>query len=209
MMGNKEWHMKGEITSKQRPKGSLLENFLEHEVTIKPPPIPSLEYSETLEKLIKMRIKDELFDDPVRKAVINLNKKTEKGEFELNFQKDKKGLSELYEEEYNSKVLKVKSEGESSAVKKEIDDLVSKIYNIFDKLTNNNFISGNRNSEMKVITNIPSIQLEEVSNYVTDNKSKAKSAGENFNIKDSQVKTRDEFTSEEKKTSHNNWKKKY
>ena len=203
MMDNKQWHMKGEITSRERPKGSLVENFLDFETTVKPPPIPTVEYTDKIEALIKLRIKDEIFDNPIRK-VTTTNRKSD---FEINFSKDKKGLADIYEEEDEKNVLKLTSDTEISAAKKEIDDMCTKIYNIFDKLTNNNFISGSRHSEMKVVTNVPSIQLEEISNYVTDNKATTKSAGEIFSFKDALLKTRDELTRDQKKTSHKNWKR--
>jgi U3 small nucleolar RNA-associated protein MPP10 len=203
MMSEKAWAMKGEVTSRERPKGSLVENFLDFETTVKPPPIPTPEYTDRIESIILLRIKDELFDDPIRKTVTA----SRKNEIELDFNKDKKGLAEIYEEEYEKNVLKLTSDTEISAAKKEIDELCAKVYTIFDKLTNNNFISGNRHQEMKVLTNVPSIQLEEISNYVTDNKSMAKSANEVFNKKDAETRTRDELSRDEKKTAHKNWKR--
>jgi U3 small nucleolar RNA-associated protein MPP10 len=205
MMDKKKWHMKGEVTSKQRPKNSLLENYLDFQVSIKPPPIPTEEYSETIEKLIRMRIKDDLFDDPVRKETVSLNKKT--NQIELDFEKSKKGLGELYEEDYSKKVLKVASEGEEAAVKNEVDQLCTKLYNIFDKLTNNSFVSGVRNTEMKVITNIPSIQLEEISQFVTDNTGATQSTNELYSRRDMVTKTKDENTVGENKADHKKWKR--
>lgn len=108
MMSKKDWNMKGEATGKERPKASLLENFLDFEVSVKPPPIPTPEYADTLENLIKLRIKEDLFDDPVRKPQIEMNKKN--SNFELNFEKDKKGLADIYEEDYAKDVLKITSE---------------------------------------------------------------------------------------------------
>jgi U3 small nucleolar RNA-associated protein MPP10 len=203
MMADKQWNMKGEVTSRERPKGSLVENFLDFETSVKPPPIPTPEYTNKIEQIILLRIKDELFDDPIRRTV----GASRKNEVELDFNKNKKGLAEIYEEEYEKNVLKLTGDTEISAAKKEIDDLCAKIYTIFDKLTNNNFISGARHTEMKVLTNVPSIQLEEISNYVTDNKSNTKSANEVFSRKDAEVKTRDELTREEKKTAHKSWKR--
>ena len=60
---------------------------------------------------------------------------------------------------------------------------------------------------MKIITNVPAIQLEEISNYVTDNKLNTKSAHELYSIKDSELKTKAELTTEERKTGHKNWKR--
>lgn len=203
MMSEKVWAMKGEVTSRERPKGSLVENFLDFETTVKPPPIPTPEYTDRIESIILLRIKDELFDDPIRRTVTA----NRKNEIELDFNKDKKGLAEIYEEEYEKNVLKLTSDTEISTAKKEIDELCAKVYTIFDKLTNNNFISGNRHQEMKILTNVPSIQLEEISNYVTDNKSMSKSVNEVFNKKDAETRTRDELSRGEKKTAHKNWKR--
>jgi U3 small nucleolar RNA-associated protein MPP10 len=206
MMSDKQWHMRGEITAKQRPKGSLLENFLDFDVSVKPPPIPTKDYTDNIEKVIKLRVKEDLFDDPVRSLAINLNNKGNNYSNELKFDKDKKGLAEVYEDEYKENVMKI-TDTDGNAAKKEIDELCSKIYTIFDKLTNNNFVSGNRNTEMKVITNVPSIKLEEISNYVTDNKASSQSANELFNKKDIDTKSKNEMTKEEKKTSHQHWKR--
>jgi U3 small nucleolar RNA-associated protein MPP10 len=206
LIKEKEWHMKGEVSSRSRPKGSLLENFLDFDVSVKPPPIQTQDYTEMIEKIIKMRIKDDLFDDPVRKSSININNK--KGpETELNFAKSKKGLAEIYEEEYETQNKLNPNTKEYTQAQREIDEMCNKIYSIFDKMTNNNFISGNRNIEMKVVTNIPAIQMEEIGNYVTDNKSGAKSAHEIYSSKDAQTKTREEMNKEEKQTSHKRWKR--
>lgn len=205
MMEEKKWHMKGEIRGKERPKESLLENYLDFEVSIKPPPIPSAEITNNIEKMIRIRIKEDLFDDPIRHKQINLNKKS-KEENQLNFEKSKKGLGEIYEDEYNLNQGNV-SETEAKQLYVEIDDLTNKLYRIFDKLTNNSFVSGNRNTEMKVLTNIPAIQLEEISNFVTDNKSFAKSANEIYSRKDLETKTKDEMTKEEKEKLHKHTKR--
>jgi U3 small nucleolar RNA-associated protein MPP10 len=203
MMGDKDWHMKGEVSAKERPKGSLVENFLDFETTIKAPPIPTADYTESIETLIKSRIKEDLFDDPVRKTL----KEEKKTQIEIDFQKNKKGLAEIYEEDYEKNVLKLSNETEINEAKKEIDELCNKVYTIFDKLTNNNFVSGTRKNEMKVLTNVPAIQLEEISNYVTDNKAYTKSANELFSAKDAEFKTREEFSKEERGTAHKNWKR--
>lgn len=201
MMKDKPWHMKGEVKANHRPKESLLENPVDFQVINKPPPIPDSNYTEAIENLIKLRIRDDLFDDPVRKLPVDSRTKEQ---FELNFQKSKKGLGEIYEEEYTGEQA---TETEVTGIKKEIDELTSSLYGIFDKLTNNNFVSTVRKAEMKLTPNIPAIQIEEISNYVTDNKATTKSAGELFNLKDAQLRTREELTKEERGTQHNKWKR--
>lgn len=61
---------------------------------------------------------------------------------------------------------------------------------------------------MKVVTNVPAIQLEEVSNYVTDRRTVGTAASsELFSKRDIETKTRDELTKDEKSTSHKKWKR--
>ena len=205
MMDKKSWSMKGEVKAKERPKESLLENFLDFQVSVKAPPIPSNEITSAIEKMIKLRIKEDLYDDPIRQKAVNLNKR-DKEENELEFDKSKKGLGEIYEDDYVQETGNA-NEAESKELYKEIDELTNKLYNIFDKLTNNNFVSGNRNTEMKVITNVPSIQLEDISNFVSDNKAYSKSANEIYSRKDLETKTKDEMSKDEKEKLHKHTKR--
>ena len=96
----KEWSTRGEILGKERPKDSLLTKAMDFEVGLKAPPIPDREYTDKLEAMIKQRIIDDLFDDPIKKQNVNLNEKQNLNDNELNFDKSKKGLSEIYEEKY-------------------------------------------------------------------------------------------------------------
>jgi len=206
MLEGKAWHMKGEVKGKERPKESLLENFLDFQVSIKPPPIPSQELTSNLEKIIKLRIKEDLWDDPIRHKEINLNKK-DKADTDLDFEKSKKGLGEIYEDEYNNETGGNASEAQAKQLYSEINELTSKLYSIFDKLTNNSFVSGNRNKEMKILTNVPAIQLEDISNFVTDNKANAQSAAELYSRKDLETKSKAEMSKEEKGTLHKHVKR--
>jgi hypothetical protein len=54
---------------------------------------------------------------------------------------------------------------------------------------------------------MPSIQIEDISNYVTDNKTTAKSAKEMFNLKDVNLISKDELTKEDRQQSHSKWKR--
>ena len=52
----------------KRPLNSALEVDLDFERALKPPPQPTEEFTATLEDLIKQRIADVQFDDPIRRA---------------------------------------------------------------------------------------------------------------------------------------------
>lgn len=205
MLGNKDWNMKGEVLSNQRPKESLLENPMDFEVTIKPPPIPDKSATALIESIIKMRITDDLFDDPVRKTKINLNKKN-KNESELDFSKDRKGLGEIYEEEYTGNK---KSEGKIDEIKKECDAMIEELYNTFDQLTSMRFTPHNikPNDQSMTISNVPAIQIEELGNFTTDNKGTVKSVKELLDTHIIKEKTKEEMTKEEKQKIHNRKKR--
>ena len=207
MIGKKEWSTKGEILGKERPKDSLLTKAMDFEVALKAPPIPDREYTDKLEAMIKQRIKDDLFDDPIRKQIINLNENKKANENELNFDKSKKGLGEIYEERY---LGNEKTESKIDEIKKSCDELCDKLFDIFKKMTNGSStpygIRGKKEEEIN-ISNMPAIQIEELGNYISDNKEMIKSGKELFNPNKIRNKNKEEMTSEELRNIHNRKKR--
>ena len=65
MMNPKPWQLAGEATNKERPVNSLLDVHLEFNAATKLPPTITKEVTIKIEELIKQRVLDELFDDPV------------------------------------------------------------------------------------------------------------------------------------------------
>jgi U3 small nucleolar RNA-associated protein MPP10 len=204
MIGDKPWQMKGEITAKDRKKGSLLEQVVEYQVSIKPPPVPTPQFTNDIESMIIKRVKDGLFDNPVRKEHIDINEAPKKGE--MKFDKSKKGLGEIYEDEYTEKVMHLPNETEQTEIKKEVDEIERRLFSVLDRLTNFNYVP-KINKEMKVLTNVPSIALEDISNHLTDNKAFSKAPQELFNIKDTNFESKDEMSQSEKKNLHNKKKR--
>jgi len=94
----KDWAMKGEVFSNQRPMNSLMDATFEHDIAAKPVPVITEENTEELEDVIRRRIIDGVFDDVVRKAP-PLEMKKRNVEV-LSQEKSNKGLAEIYEEEY-------------------------------------------------------------------------------------------------------------
>lgn len=119
--------MLGEATARARPQNSLLENHLDFNLAQKLPPTITKETTNNIEGVIKQRILDELFDDPIRKFLKPSKNKDDDDQFQ--FTKSKKGLGEVYEDEYRKKLLEqdpnayLKNEftGPDSELKKEID----------------------------------------------------------------------------------------
>ena len=207
MLNKKEWNMKGEILSNERPKDSLLSNPMDFEVGLKPPPIPTKESTLNLEKIIKNRIKDDLFDDPILKKNYNLNNNNNEDDYELNFSKNKNGLSKEIEDFYsgNDKIEEKKEE-----IKKEIDELCLDLYKTFDILTNQNFepyLNNQKNNNNDIIKNIPAIQIEDVGNFVSDNKNNIAQTKDLINTKLIKEKNKVEMNKEELHKIHNKIKR--
>ncbi len=96
-VGQKPWQLLGEVTGTKRPVGSLLELDLDHERAGKLPPVVTPEVTATLEDLVRRRIREQSFDDPVRQ-VLDEGKKW-KPPAKLSDEKSKQSLSELYEQD--------------------------------------------------------------------------------------------------------------
>ena len=207
MISNKkDWSTKGEVLGKERPKDSLLTKAMDFEVGLKAPPIPDREFTDKLENMIKQRIIDDLFDDPIKKDIINLNEQ-KKAENELDFEKSKKGLGEIYEEKY---LGNENTESKVDEIKKECDDLCNQLFDIFKQMTNGTatpYGLKGKKEEIGNITNIPAIQIEDIGNFVSDNTDKIKSGKEMINIKKIRNKNKEEMTSEELRNIHNRKKR--
>ena len=203
----KEWSTRGEILGKERPKDSLLTKAMDFEVGLKAPPIPDKEYTDKLEAMIKQRIKDDLFDDPIKKQIINLNENKKANDIELNFDKSKKGLGEIYEEKY---LGNEKTENRIDEIKKDCDQLCDKLFDIFKQMTNGTATPYDvrRKKEEEInISNMPAIQIEELGNFVSDNKDMIKSGKELFNPNKIRNKNKEEMTSDELRNIHNRKKR--
>ena len=207
MISNKkDWSTKGEILAKERPKDSLLTKTMDFEVGLRAPPIPDREFTDKLEKMIKQRIIDDIFDDPIKKDFINLNEE-KKAENDLDFEKSKKGLGEIYEEKY---LGNESTESKVDEIKKDCDDLCNQLFDIFKQMTNGTatpYGLKGKKEDLINVTNIPAIQIEEKGNFVSDNTDKIKSGKEMLNIKKLRTKTKEEMTSEELRNIHNKKKR--
>lgn len=77
---------------------SALEIDLDFDLAVRPAPKPTEETTKSLEDLIKKRIAEQKFDDPIRFVAPPPQKK--RPELELNDEKSKKGLADIYEDEF-------------------------------------------------------------------------------------------------------------
>jgi U3 small nucleolar RNA-associated protein MPP10 len=94
----KDWQLRGESSGRDRPQASLLETHLEYDSAAKLPAPITEESTAELETLIKQRIRDQAFDDVVRK--VDMKDRAFRAPSELNQEKSKLGLAEIYEQEF-------------------------------------------------------------------------------------------------------------
>lgn len=165
-VGEKDWKMKGEINAKSRPINSLLNENFDYKSTVRPKPKPSTELNAMIEKMIKLRIASDLYDDPKFVKTTTKNKVDDI----IDFKKSKKGLAELYEEEF---LGKEKEEEPLTQDKIEIEDMLNDLFRDFNDLTNNTFVSERLKNEMNVIKNVKAIKLEDISKFIPINKPNA------------------------------------
>lgn len=129
MMNPKEWQLTGEARASDRPANSLLQVHLDFNTATKLPPTITKETTNAIDALIKQRVLDELFDDPVLKTGVKRRKINEKSE--INFNQSKSGLGDIYQEDLEKSLMHTNPEaflekelaGPDAALKREIEEI--------------------------------------------------------------------------------------
>ncbi|KAJ3018481.1 u3 small nucleolar ribonucleoprotein MPP10 [Thoreauomyces humboldtii] len=169
-IGEKSWTLKGEAGTKARPLNSLLEEDLEYEHAAKPVPVITEEITATLEDLIKQRIKDQLFDDVIRKAAPRDRDYDPNRRGEINDEKSTKSLAQVYEEDFvrrSTGAAKGPTEKDEALKKQhdEITDLFRTLCSDLDALSNWHFApkpASSHDLEVVPLVNVPALEMEEV-----------------------------------------------
>ncbi|KAK4362473.1 hypothetical protein RND71_017714 [Anisodus tanguticus] len=157
----KTWTMKGEVTAARRPKNSALEVDLDFEHNVRPAPVITEEVTATLEELIQKRIVEGRFDD-VQKPT-SLPTRAPRETKELDDNKSKKGLAEIYEEEYVQKTGLVSTAlSFSDEKKKEATMLFKKLCLKLDALSHFHFTPKPVIEDMSIQANVPALAMEEI-----------------------------------------------
>ncbi|XP_077449157.1 U3 small nucleolar ribonucleoprotein MPP10 [Stigmatopora argus] len=160
-LSTKSWQLSGEVTAQSRPENSMLEEDLEYEQASRKAPAITEETTLQLEDIIKQRIKDQAFDDVVRKEKPKEEVFEYKKRLTLDHEKSKKSLAEIYEQEY-IKQAEQKTEEEENPAHVEIQKLMDALFLKLDALSNFHFTPKPAVPEVKVVSNLPSITIEEV-----------------------------------------------
>eukprot|EP01104_Vermistella_antarctica_P017375 TRINITY_DN6152_c0_g1_i1.p1 TRINITY_DN6152_c0_g1~~TRINITY_DN6152_c0_g1_i1.p1 ORF type:complete len:738 (+),score=316.57 TRINITY_DN6152_c0_g1_i1:246-2216(+) len=198
-VGQKAWPMRGEISAKHRPRGSLLEVDLDYDQASKARPAITEETTLSIEETIKRRIIEESWDDVVRKREEDFVKRKKKKVDDISEEKSKLGLAELYEKDYMEEIHGVEEESAESKQHQEIVGLFRKICHSLDSLANFGFTPRlPKSGEDNANTNLPAITMEEVTPAAVS-EATLQTPQEVFKKKAKEVKGESEVTQEEKK----------
>lgn len=164
---DKHWGMKGESNAKNRPKDALVEEEveLEFESNAKSVPVITSEVVESIEEIIKKRIKEMQFDD-LEKRIINTTMKPRRTREEVSQIKSKVSLADQYKEADDeaavSKDLDEFEESEELKEKhKEIDALFDDVMYTLNALSSAHFTPKPVKSALEVKSETSTITMED------------------------------------------------
>ncbi|KAG7194584.1 U3 snoRNP protein [Scheffersomyces spartinae] len=144
LVAEKKWTMKGEVNSGQRPQDSLLDDpetaELGFDRVAKPVPIITDEVTETIESLIKRRIREEDFNDLPKRFITDVSSFHNKQKYELSEEKSKKSLAEIYEDQYANVDPNQEINEELKKRHDEISQLYAKVSHKLDSLCSAHYV---------------------------------------------------------------------
>lgn len=164
LVSDKPWQLKGEVLSHTRPKNSLLDTKLDFQLARNPAPnTQAPEVTDQIEDTIKQRILDLVFDDVKPKLAVERSKALTSPEDFMNYEKSRKSLAELYEEDFKKSVLNIPMNDEQEKSKKESTIVFKKLCYSLDLLSSLNPVANPIVKEMEIKSaDVPALVMEEV-----------------------------------------------
>ncbi|XP_037080338.1 U3 small nucleolar ribonucleoprotein protein MPP10-like [Pollicipes pollicipes] len=172
-LAEKPWQQRGETSAAQRHENALLEEYVDFEQTRRAPETTA-EVTAEVERLILRRVRDRAWDDVERKVKPVTDPYEYKKRLLLDQEKSKLSLAQIYEQEY----LKQKADAEQkpevdlSLAHDEVEDIPKEHEEIrrmmaelsakLDTLTNFHYMPKQSSAEVRIVSKLPAISMEEV-----------------------------------------------
>ncbi|CAN8029121.1 unnamed protein product [Ixodes persulcatus] len=161
------WRLQGEVEAKGRPENSLLQEHFMFEHATRQPAAITEETTRCLEDVILQRVKDKAWDDVERKTQTTQEPFELRRRVALDHEKSKLSLADVYEKQFLDKQQQqqggdadapAKEEPAHAEIRAAMRDLFTKL----DALSNFHMMPKPLAAEVKVVSNLPSINVEEV-----------------------------------------------
>lgn len=160
-VAEKKWALKGEVKARDRPEDALLTEDLEFERTAKPVPVITAEVTQTLENMIRRRIKEEDFNDLQRRVISDISGYNNKPRFELSDVKSSKSLAEIYEDDFKGVTEDTEISEELQKSHDEISELYKDLVYKLDALSSAHFIPKPIKKDLEVRVQTAAISMED------------------------------------------------
>ncbi|KAK7207872.1 Mpp10 protein-domain-containing protein [Myxozyma melibiosi] len=164
-VAKKDWTLMGEAKASARPLNSLLEEDLEFDRGAKPVPVITSEVTESLEDLIRNRIKNNDFNDVPRRLPDSMPEFRKSRYLDVDQTKSSKSLAELYEDDH---MRQADPEGhptvEDSKLQKmhrEVEEMFADITFKLDALSSWHFTPKPAKPAISIVANVPAIAMED------------------------------------------------
>ncbi|KAK9237540.1 Mpp10 protein-domain-containing protein [Lipomyces kononenkoae] len=164
-LAKKDWALMGEAKARDRPLNSLLEEDLEFDRGTKPVPVITKEVTESLEEMIRNRIKNNDFNDVARRNPDGIAEFRPSKLVDVDQTKSSKSLAEIYEEEHMREIdpdsHPTVEDSKLKQAHQEIEELFADITYKLDALSSWHFTPKPAKPSISIVTNAPAITMED------------------------------------------------
>uniref|UniRef100_G3MR23 U3 small nucleolar ribonucleoprotein protein MPP10 n=1 Tax=Amblyomma maculatum TaxID=34609 RepID=G3MR23_AMBMU len=158
------WRLQGEVEATERPENSLLQEHFQFEHATRQPIAITDETTKCLEDVILQRIRDKAWDDVERKTRLAEEPFELRRRVTLDQEKSKLSLAQVYEQQFLDK-QKAADDDEppkENPAHTEIRTAMRDLFTKLDALSNFHMMPKPVSAEIKVVSNLPSLNVEEV-----------------------------------------------